>query len=477
MAFAAYNEGNSNEFTLFVAPLASLRPKALAAKPVPWRKVFAAADKVTSVAVHGDYAYLLTHRGSPQYDVRRISLAQPDLATAAVVIPASDSVVMEIAGARDGLYVKRMKGGLSELLRLSYDRGARALPVPLPYAGDAGGLVPDIRVPGTAFFLGNWTRFGSIFRYDPLLGKVADTGLQPQVRSTRRRTWSRPKSRWPRTTDESPAVDRPQARHQARRKQPDAARRVRRLWIGDLAALPAVAFLPWFENGGVYAVAHVRGGGDNGKAWHDAGKGVTKPNTWKDAIASAEYLIKQGYTRPERLAIWGTSAGGIFAGRSITARPDLFAAAILSVPSVDTLRTEFGQNPLNTEDYGTVKEEASFRGLVEISAYANVEVWREIPGGAGDRRRAGSARRRLDAGEVRRADAGGHRQRQAGAVPGRGRRRPRHGRDHDAGVRGTRRLQFLRLPAVAIRRAGLPAEAVGTQAATGPLTRRSQPRN
>jgi prolyl oligopeptidase len=131
--------------------------------------------------------------------------------------------------------------------------------------------------------------------------------------------------------------------------------------------------MPWYDHGGVYAVAHVRGGGENGKAWHDAGKGVTKANTWKDGIACAEYLVKAGYTKPDRLAIWGTSAGGIFAGRAITERPELFAAALLSVPSVDTLRTEFGQNPLNTEDYGTVKEEASFRGLVSMSAYANVK--------------------------------------------------------------------------------------------------------
>ena len=371
--FAAYNEGNSSEFTLFVAPLAQLRAKALASKKIAWRKVFDASDKVTSMAVQGDHAYVLTHRGSPQYDVRRVSLAKPNMVKAAVVVPASDNVVTEIANARDGLYIKRMKGGLSNLLRLSHTRGARPLPVPLPYPGDVDRLVADVRVPGTAFFLGTWTRFGSIFHYDPVTAKTTDTGLQPQgpfdspkdLVSTEIEVVSHDGTKIPLSIVHKRGI------------KLDGTNPTLLEGYGAYGYVNSPffrpAYLPWFERGGVFAVAHVRGGGENGKAWHDAGKGVTKANTWRDAIACAEYLIKAGYAKPERLAIWGTSAGGIFAGRSITERPDLFAAAILSVPSVDTVRTEFGQNPLNTEDYGTVKEEASFRGLVSMSPYANVK--------------------------------------------------------------------------------------------------------
>ena len=371
--FAGFNEGNSSEFTLHVAPATALRPKTLGAKPIPWRKVFDASDKVTAMAVHGDYAYVLTHRASPQYEVRRVSLASPNVDKAPVVVPASAGVIMEIAGARDGIYIKRMKGGLSELSRLSYTRGARPVPVPLPYAGDAGTLVADVRVPGTAFFLGTWTRFGGIFHFDPAAAKVADTGLQPQgpfdspkdLVSTEVEVTSHDGTKIPLSIVHKRGV------------KLDGSNPTLLEGYGAYGYVFSPyfrpSFLPWYQHGGVYAVAHVRGGGENGKAWHDAGKGVTKSNTWRDAIACAEYLIKAGYTRPDKLAIWGTSAGGIFAGRSITERPDLFAAAIMSVPSADTLRTEFGQNPLNTEDYGTVKEEASFRGLLSMSSYANVK--------------------------------------------------------------------------------------------------------
>ncbi len=96
----------------------------------------------------------------------------------------------------------------------------------------------------------------------------------------------------------------------------------------------------WLERGGVYAIAHVRGGGALGEEWHHAGRKATKPNTWKDGIAVAEYLIANRYTSRERIGIYGGSAGGIFVGRAITERPELFAAAVPSVGVMDMVRLE-----------------------------------------------------------------------------------------------------------------------------------------
>src|SRR5262249_21474671 len=96
----------------------------------------------------------------------------------------------------------------------------------------------------------------------------------------------------------------------------------------------------WLRRGGGDAVCHVRGGGVYGREWYEAGKGPTKPNTWKDGIACAEYLVAHGYTSPAKLAIFGGSAGGIFAGRAITERPELFAAAVIQVGALDMVRSE-----------------------------------------------------------------------------------------------------------------------------------------
>jgi prolyl oligopeptidase len=138
--------------------------------------------------------------------------------------------------------------------------------------------------------------------------------------------------------------------------------------------------LAWFEQGGIYAVGHIRGGGEYGEDWHLAGKKLTKPNTWKDFIACGEYLIQHKYTSSSRLSIMGGSAGGITVGRSITERPDLFAVAIDSVPMSDAVRVEFSPNgPPNIPEFGTVKEEDGFKALYEMSPYHHVKDGTKYP--------------------------------------------------------------------------------------------------
>ena len=132
--------------------------------------------------------------------------------------------------------------------------------------------------------------------------------------------------------------------------------------------------LAWIERGGVFAIAHVRGGGVFGDAWRRAGWKATKPNTWKDGIAVAEWLVAHGYTSRERIAVYGGSAGGIFVGRAITERPDLFKAAVIAVGNVDSIRSETRANgAANIPEYGTVTREDEFRALLAMSPYANVK--------------------------------------------------------------------------------------------------------
>src|SRR5690606_14050817 len=94
----------------------------------------------------------------------------------------------------------------------------------------------------------------------------------------------------------------------------------------------------WFEDGGVYAVPNLRGGGEYGDAWHEAGTLGRKQNVFDDFVAAAEWLVANGYTRPERLAIAGGSNGGLLTGAVLTQRPDLFAAVFIGVPLLDMLR-------------------------------------------------------------------------------------------------------------------------------------------
>ena len=136
----------------------------------------------------------------------------------------------------------------------------------------------------------------------------------------------------------------------------------------------------WIERGGIWATAHVRGGGEYGKAWHEAGRKATKPNTWKDAIALGEWLVANRYTSPAKLAIYGGSAGGIYVGRAITERPDLFAAAVPAVGVMDAVRMESSANGVaNVPEFGTVKKEDEFKALLAMSSYHHVKDGTRYP--------------------------------------------------------------------------------------------------
>lgn len=132
--------------------------------------------------------------------------------------------------------------------------------------------------------------------------------------------------------------------------------------------------------GGVFVVPHVRGGGELGDKWHRAGQKINKPNTWKDAIATAEYLIEKGYTKPEKLSFFGGSAGGILVGRAVTERPDLFSAVSPLVGAMNTVRMEESPNgPVNAPEFGTVKDPEEFKALLEMDSYHHVKEGTDYP--------------------------------------------------------------------------------------------------
>jgi oligopeptidase B len=132
------------------------------------------------------------------------------------------------------------------------------------------------------------------------------------------------------------------------------------------------------DRGVVTAVAHIRGGGEMGKAWHDAGRMMNKRTTFTDFISSAEYLTTHGYGSKDRLVIEGRSAGGLLMGSVLNLRPDLFHAALVGVPFVDVMNTMLDESlPLTVgefEEWGNPKEKAAFDYMITYSPYDNVEA-------------------------------------------------------------------------------------------------------
>jgi prolyl oligopeptidase len=137
----------------------------------------------------------------------------------------------------------------------------------------------------------------------------------------------------------------------------------------------------WAEHGGVYAVANLRGGGELGEAWHRAGMREAKQNVFDDFIAAAEWLVAQGYTRPDKLAISGGSNGGLLVGAAMTQRPDLFRAVVCSYPLLDMLRYQrFLLGPYWVPEYGSADESPEmFEALRAYSPYHHVRAGTRYP--------------------------------------------------------------------------------------------------
>ncbi len=367
--------GTQREISLYATPA----PPVLAGKAPRWTKLFGAADEVTGAAYMNDGLYLVTHKDAPRSKVLRIALKSPDLAKAEVLVPQSEQVVTGIAAASDALYVERRDGNVKRLYKRAHAAAAELVEVKLPMegsfqlnAGESLASAADPRFPGVVLELQSWNRARQIYLVDAD-GSVRNSGLQPQG------PYDAP--------DDVVTTEVKVASHDGalvplsiiHRKGVTLDGRNPTLLYGYASyGITEEPFfspgrLAWLDAGGVFAVANPRGSSVYGEDWYKAGWQASKPNTWKDFIACAQWLIAQKWTSPERLGILGGSAGGILVGRAMTERPDLFAAVVPAVGALDMVRAEVTPNGVpNIPEFGTRTTEAGFRALLAMSTYHQI---------------------------------------------------------------------------------------------------------
>jgi prolyl oligopeptidase len=366
--FAVVNSGVSPNSEYYVTTVDKISQT-----PIPWRKIASLDDDIAGIDIHGDDLYLNTYRNTPRFKVIHISLAEPDLAKAETVFPAGEAVVTNIGTAKDAVYVQTLDGGVGKLWRVDYKGGAPQR-IKLPYDGTAFIGWTDQETDGLLFGLTSWTKSTAYFAFDPKTQAATDIGIVPpipidmsSIESASVKVKSYDGTMVPLVVLYKRGLKRDGT-------NPTLLNGYGAYGINNTEPFFASNFLPWLERGGVIALAGVRGGGEYGEEWHLAGKEKTKPNTWRDFIACAEYLIREKYTSSEHLAGQGGSAGGILIGNSIVERPELFGAAIDQVGDNNALRFEVTSNGIpNIPEFGSVKTEEGFKALLEMDAYQKVK--------------------------------------------------------------------------------------------------------
>lgn len=346
-----------------------------------WKRVVALDDKVGDTAIAGGYIYVRSSKGAPRFQILRMPLASPDPAKAEVIVPASESVIGSIEGARDALYFVRRDGATQSLWRLPHMPDAKPSKVALPFEGAVSITGASSTVDGVVLELSGWTRAPKPYVYVPSRGAVAEL---PFVAAGALDAPNDVVAREVRYKSHD-GVEVPMSILARKDVKLDGSTPTIVYGYGAYGSTEDPAFNPriyaWVERGGVFAYAHVRGGGAFGEEWHLAGRKATKPNTWKDAIAAAEWLIANNYTSKSRVGIYGGSAGGILVGRAITERPDLFAAAVPVVGTFDGPRFETSANGVaNIPEFGTVKDEGEFKALLAMSTYHSIRDKTAYPG-------------------------------------------------------------------------------------------------
>jgi prolyl oligopeptidase len=316
----------------------------------------------------GTTFFFSTNAGAPRDRIVAIDVADPALAPREIV-PQQKETLAGASIVGDRLMLSYLVDAKTEIRRYKLD-GTPDGKVALPGIGTASGFGGEQDDPETFFAFTSFNYPTTIFRYDVASGKATPwaqpkVALDPADYTVDQRFYaSKDGTRVPMfvvrkktTTGPAPTL----------------------LWgYGGFNVPYTPAFsasrIAWMEQGGVFVLANIRGGGEYGKAWHDGGRLANKQNVFDDFIAAGEYLINEGITGKEQLAIQGGSNGGLLVGAVVNQRPDLFAAALPAVGVMDMLRFDrWTAGRYWVDDYGYPSKEADFKRLYAYSPYHNIK--------------------------------------------------------------------------------------------------------
>lgn len=352
----------------------------------PWKKIISTADEITTLNAGGNKLFMVSKKNAPNGKILSMNLTAPDI-TKATTIAAEKDMPLEsgngLTQSKNFLIVPYMKNGV-QLYHYTIDmRNNKFSKIPFTENTNLMYLTPfnknndDVHIVRSGWATPLHYTYSSL---EKPFAKEKEFSFRKNIS-------------YPYTSEiqveevEIPGHDGvmvPVSLIYKKGLKMNGGNTAYVYSYGAYGISSGAFFNPFFlllaHKGIVLSVPHVRGGGEKGEYWHLAGYKQSKPNTWKDLNSTGEYLIQRGFTSASHLACEGGSAGGILIGRAITERPDLWACAVPQVGCLSMVRQEFAPNgPVNTPEFGTVKNINEFFALMEMDATLHVTNGTQYP--------------------------------------------------------------------------------------------------
>lgn len=345
----------------------------------PWIRLVDRFDAAwVPVGSDGDRLILRTDDGAPRGRIVAVDMAAPGGPAIRELVPQSRAVLEHALLAHDQIVAVYLEDAVHRIRR--YTRDGRRLPdIPLPGLGRIGSYGSSVSTnlsgragdPMLYFAYSDFSHPLTVYRADLRGGRVAKVfapplDFDPDDYVTRQVFF---------TSRDGTRVPMFIAHRRGLEIGPHTPTLLHGYGGFEVSLSPwfSEPYFAWMQAGGVFAVANLRGGGEYGKAWHEAGIRERKTNVFDDFIAAAGWLIHHGITDPKRLAITGRSNGGLLMGAVVNRRPDLFAAVVADVGVMDMLRFHrFTIGWAWTGDYGSPEDPEQFRTLLSYSPYHNI---------------------------------------------------------------------------------------------------------
>jgi prolyl oligopeptidase len=348
---------------------------------IKWKSLFKKEDDLINPIIINNDFYCLSSKDSPNFKIIKTSVENPDFKNPEIIVKEDKTEsISDYVITKDGLFYTTTKNGVEAKLYF-VDESKTSRPILLPIK--AGTILLETKDKSSAELwvtISGWLNAKERYTYDVLKNEFKKDNVAPATLYPEFKDFVVEEIEIP----SHDGVQVPVSLIYNKTLKKDKSNNILITGYGayGISITPSFKpqFLSWVMNGGVYVIVHARGGGEKGDDWHKAGYKSTKPNTWKDLIATAEYLIKKNITTNKKIAVFGRSAGGIIVGRAVTERPDLFKVMLCENGDLNTSRIANVPNgPNSMKEFGDPVIEEEFNALQEMDSYQHIKKGTAYP--------------------------------------------------------------------------------------------------